>query len=104
MLMELVRTNLGSCEYKGIVYTVLFVPCVYQVIVCKLDQQYVHTYTVTPYSDIFRWRQPSSSGKTTSQTKNTAIRLCPSCQAYIAVFRFPLQHRAVYVIRVLLHV
>ena len=54
MLMELVRINLGPCEYKASVYTVLFVLYVYQVIVCKLDQQYAHTYTVTPYSDMFR--------------------------------------------------
>jgi hypothetical protein len=36
MLIKLVRINLGSCEYKASVHTVLFVPCVYQIIVCKL--------------------------------------------------------------------
>ena len=46
---------------------------------------------------MLQWWPPPSAENTTTQIKITAIGRCVSCNAHIAIFWFPLQHRSIHV-------
>jgi hypothetical protein len=83
-------------KWRRSFHTVVCTVHVYQVIVHKLVQHYAHTYRAKLYSEMFRWRMPTTIKEDNTTDQNTTLFGGVLLRhAHTGLFRVPRQHRAV---------